>query len=283
MNDSNFDYKGSAEVCDAIRAMLKGFASIRGINSTDAYNLALMGAEIQRKHNQDPGLKEAASDDVKAVLQMALGVLDEVVARHVYSGETDVELRRLCEVWQGSPSRGFDGEIIAWSPMPTLSVPNGTENQPALETLLISQSQADFMRAVDELLVTLDSGTMAEGWCALNARQWPKWELEIPTGRSQWAREYLLSELTRTVDKKLRLAAWQRWANHPNPVPSPSSIVEQEKWEVRHIPGTHSVEECWELPIGGQCVAIFPDPTEPRVILNLHNASIERAVKQVGQ
>lgn len=76
MNDSNFDYKGSAEVCDAIRATLKGFASIGGINSTDAYNLALMGAEIQRKHNQDLGLKEAASDDVKAALTEALTLLD---------------------------------------------------------------------------------------------------------------------------------------------------------------------------------------------------------------
>src|SRR5438477_655543 len=51
MTDS-FDYKGNADLCDALREMLKGFASIGGINSVDAYNLALAGAEVQRRFNQ---------------------------------------------------------------------------------------------------------------------------------------------------------------------------------------------------------------------------------------
>lgn len=94
MNDSNFDYKGSAKVCDAIRAMLKGFASIGGINSTDAYNLALMGAEIQRKQHQDPGLKEAASDDVKVVLEKVLNAIRRAVNFIRDCNPQDPELQR---------------------------------------------------------------------------------------------------------------------------------------------------------------------------------------------
>lgn len=62
--ERDFDYRRNAEVCDAIREMLKGFASIGGINSVDAYNLALAGAEVQREYDRKNGTPlEREGDD----------------------------------------------------------------------------------------------------------------------------------------------------------------------------------------------------------------------------
>jgi hypothetical protein len=95
----------------------------------------------------------------------------------------------------------------------------------ALESLLITQEQADFMAEVKVVLESLDSETLAEIWCQLNAWGWPIHVIRYPlTGSNfaKWARQYFMQEIARVVPKSRRLAAWNRRSAQNNQAQRPA-------------------------------------------------------------